>query len=794
MLRGLFTADGTVVDSGDKSQYVGLDSTSLELLVQVQRLLLGFGVKAKLYENRRGGHFEALLPDGRGGMKSYPVREMHSLRITRSSRRTFEREIGFMAESPKAVALAALNATVGTYREDMTDSVASVTPLGDEDVFDLTERATSHFVANGLVVHNCSEFCFLNDSSCNLACLNLMTFVGEDGELDVDAFRYGCRVTITAQEILVDNASYPTPKIEENSHRFRPLGLGYANLGALLMSRGLAYDSPDGQAYAGAITSVMTAEAYRQSAVIARDHGGPFIEFEKNREPFMRVIGKHRDAARQIPAEGVPAGLGATARSLWDETYELGERHGYRNAQTSLLAPTGTIAFMMDCDTTGIEPDIALIKYKKLVGEGYLKIVNNTVPGALRKLGYTPDQVEEIVAYVDERETIEGAPNLKPEHLTVFDCAFKPRNGVRSILPMGHVRMMAAVQPFLSGAISKTVNMPEAATAEEIEQIYLEGWKRGLKAIAIYRDNSKRSQPLSTSKLKSDDETKAASEVVEELRRKLATAQAEALKPHRRRLPAERTAAHPQVRHHRPRGLHHGRPLPGRAARRDLPEDGEGRLHGLRPDGHVRHRDQPLAPVRRAAPRPGQQVRPRPVRAVRLHRQPGDPDREVRDRLHLPLARQPLPRRGRQGGPRAPGARRVRCRGGPVRLRWRGARPAARGGPVRDRRGERAAGCATATATAVAPPRRGPAHGLREGGPAGRRGEERPRERQRQGRRGVGDWQPRWARSAPRSRSRRTRRPAPTAARSWSATAAATSASTAAPRAAAAERRSASRG
>ena len=821
----------------------------------------------------------------------------------------------------------------------------------------------------------CSEYSFLNDSSCNLASLNLMTFVGEDGELDVDAFRYGCRLTITAQEILVDNASYPTAKIEENSHRFRPLGLGYANLGALLMSRGLAYDSPAGQAYAGAITSVMTAEAYRQSAVIARDHGGPFIEFEKNRAPFMHVIGMHRDAAHRIPAEGVPAGLGATARSLWDEAYELGERHGYRNAQTTLLAPTGclvgdslvltdrglvrlrglgnpdgdtwqdlelhvatddgprpatqffvngaepvvtvetsrgyqiqgttthrirvvdangdwqwrrfadvragdrvpmtlggmvgeprevplpplpeaywtsdhrtfvpryvnadlaelvgyfmgdgslharglrfcvtagdddvvariaelgrrlfgleaavnpktgytevalqsvrltlwweacgfakhaphgehrgkgyeahipdavlyandvsvyrafirglfeadgnvsngyaswstvsdrfsrdvqtlllalgfvttrkidqpvrghiganpvlvlrllnasaggrflseisfiserkrsalalaehpqaarydlvpvsrqtvdrlapandhlrktmllslartglvsrrsatallertadpeldqalgyfydeiasatlgeeqltydlsvpenvtyvangfvshnTIAFMMDCDTTGIEPDIALIKYKKLVGEGYLKIVNQTVPGALRKLGYTPDQVEEIVAFIDERETIEGAPGLKTEHLTVFDCAFKPRNGVRSILPMGHVRMMAAVQPFLSGAISKTVNMPEAATAEEIEQIYLEGWRRGLKAIAIYRDNSKRSQPLSTSKLKSDDETKAASDVVEELRRKLAAAQVEALKPHRRRLPAERTA------------------------------------------------------------------------------------------------------------------------------------------------------------------------------------------------------------------------------------------------------------
>jgi len=388
----------------------------------------------------------------------------------------------------------------------------------------------------------CSEFSFLNDTSCNLASVNLMKFVGEDGELDVDAYRHACRVTITAQEILVDNASYPTPKIEENSHRFRPLGLGYANLGALLMSRGLAYDSAEGQAYAAALTSIMTAEAYRQSAVIARDHGGPFIEFEKNREPFMRVIARHREAARRIPAEGVPAGLAAVARDLWDETRELGERHGYRNAQTTLLAPTGTIAFMMDCDTTGIEPDIALVKYKKLVGEGYLKIVNNTVPGALRRLGYGPSQVEEIVAFIDERETIEGAPGLRQEHLPVFDCAFKPRNGVRSIEPMGHVRMMAAVQPFLSGAISKTVNMPEAATVDDIEQIYLEGWRLGLKAIAIYRDNSKRSQPLSTSRASGEGAAAAASQLVEELRRQLATAQAEAVKPHRRRLPAERTA------------------------------------------------------------------------------------------------------------------------------------------------------------------------------------------------------------------------------------------------------------
>jgi ribonucleoside-diphosphate reductase alpha chain len=285
----------------------------------------------------------------------------------------------------------------------------------------------------------------------------------------------------------------------------------------------------------------MHGEAYRQSSIIARDHGGPFVEYDVNREPFLRVIRKHRDAAYEIPTEGVPQAMLDNVHGLYDEVVALGEQHGYRNAQVTVLAPTGTIAFMMDCDTTGIEPDIALIKYKKLVGEGYLKIVNQTVPHALRKLGYTPEQVEEIVAYVNERETIEGAPGLATEHLPVFDCAFKPVNGERSIHYMGHVRMMGAVQPFLSGAISKTVNMPEAATAEEIETVYLEGWKQGLKAIAIYRDGSKRSQPLSTGK-KKDEGTAEDRETIEQLRRQLAAAQLEATKPHRHRLPAERTA------------------------------------------------------------------------------------------------------------------------------------------------------------------------------------------------------------------------------------------------------------
>jgi ribonucleoside-diphosphate reductase alpha chain len=381
----------------------------------------------------------------------------------------------------------------------------------------------------------CSEYVHIDDSACNLASLNLMRFVNDHGEFDAEAFRYACRITITAQEILVDNASYPTPKIEENSHRFRPLGMGYANLGALLMSRGLAYDSDAGRAYASALTAIMTGEGFRQSAITARDHGGPFNDYSTNEQPFLRVIRKHRDAAHQIPESQVPSDLMDTARATWDEAVALGDQHGFRNSQISVLAPTGTISFLLDCDTTGVEPDIALIKYKKLVGEGFLKIVNNTVPIALRKLGYTADQVEEIVKYIDERETIEGAPGLKPEHLPVFDCAFKPVNGERSIHYMGHVRMMGAVQPFLSGAISKTVNMPEAATPEDIEDVYLQGWKLGLKAIAIYRDGSKRSQPLSTGKKKDDG-------AVAEEAAAVATAPASEPKPYRRRLPDERAA------------------------------------------------------------------------------------------------------------------------------------------------------------------------------------------------------------------------------------------------------------
>ena len=325
----------------------------------------------------------------------------------------------------------------------------------------------------------CSEYMFLDDSACNLASINLMKFVKEDGELDVAAFKAACRTLITAQEIIVPNSSYPTRAIERNSHEYRPLGLGYANLGALLMSRGLPYDSDEGRAYAAAITAVMTGEAYAQSARIARDHGGPFGGYDKNREPFLRVMRKHRDAVGEINPKFVPSDLYGAAKQAWDEAVELGEDFGYRNAQATVLAPTGTIGFMMDCDTTGVEPDIALVKYKKLVGGGLMKIVNGTVPMALAKLGYTKPEIEAIIHYIDEHETIEGAPCLKEEHLPVFDCAFKPSQGERSIHYMGHIRMMGATQPFISGAISKTVNVPREATVEEVEKAYFESWRLG---------------------------------------------------------------------------------------------------------------------------------------------------------------------------------------------------------------------------------------------------------------------------------------------------------------------------
>ncbi|MGE5314113.1 MAG: vitamin B12-dependent ribonucleotide reductase [Acidobacteriota bacterium] len=344
----------------------------------------------------------------------------------------------------------------------------------------------------------CSEYMYLDDSACNLASLNLMKYRKEDGEFDIEGFRHAVALTITAQEILVDNASYPTPRIEQNSHDYRPLGLGYANLGALLMSRGLAYDSEAGRHYAGAITSLMCGEAYRQSAMIAKEKG-TFKGYAVNREPMLNVMNKHSLYAERIENDFVSQEMWDASVQSWKEAVKAGREYGYRNGQVTVLAPTGTIGFMMDCDTTGVEPDIALVKYKKLVGGGLMKIVNQTVPEALRKLGYNQEQIERIVAYIDKNDTIEGAPYLSDEHLPVFDCAFKPAKGSRAIHYMGHIKMMSAVQPFLSGAISKTVNMPHEVTPDEIMQAYIEAWKLGLKSIAVYRDGCKRTQPLSTS-------------------------------------------------------------------------------------------------------------------------------------------------------------------------------------------------------------------------------------------------------------------------------------------------------
>jgi ribonucleoside-diphosphate reductase alpha chain len=356
----------------------------------------------------------------------------------------------------------------------------------------------------------CSEYMFLDDTACNLASLNLLKFLGSSGQFDAEAFRHAVDITITAQEILVDNAGYPTERIARNSHDYRPLGLGYANLGALLMSLALPYNSDGGRDFCGAITALMTGEAYAQSARIA-ERMGPFGGYLRNREPMLDVIRMHRDSLRPIKEENVQPALLRAARQAWDDALALGEKFGYKNSQVSVLAPTGTIGFMMDCDTTGIEPDLALVKHKRLVGGGVIKIVNNTVPQALNHLGYEPEAVAKIVDFVDANGTIEGAPGFKLEHLPVFDCSLTPAGGGRSIAWRGHLRMMAAAQPFLSGAISKTINMPEESTVDDIAQAYIESWKLGLKAVAIYRDNSKRSQPLSAAGKKDESKTAAKS-------------------------------------------------------------------------------------------------------------------------------------------------------------------------------------------------------------------------------------------------------------------------------------------
>jgi ribonucleoside-diphosphate reductase alpha chain len=629
MLRGLFTADGTVADYGEKSQYVSLDSTSLPLLRQVQLLLLSMGVKAKIYENRRAlGQDSSMLPDGKGGQASYAVQQMHSLRISRSSRVAFEREVGFIPGSKKAAKLATLNQRVSAYADRLTDRVASLTPAGVEDVFDLTEPTTSHFVANGIVVHNCSEYMFLDNTACNLASLNVLKFYDPlSRSFDIERYEHGIDLWTIVLEISVLMAAFPSKEIAELSWKYRTLGLGYANLGAMLMQAGLAYDSDEGRAICAMLTAILTGRSYRMSALLAKEQG-PFPGYPADKDNMLRVIRNHRHAAhgearssgkyenlkiRPVPTNhgliekqaaagkmGLSNALKLLTRSTvaWDEALSLGEKHGYRNAQTTVIAPTGTIGLLMDCDTTGVEPDFALVKFKKLAGGGYFKIANESVKPALQALGYSDVQVRDMMAYLlgelslsvllpvgvkgaqpgetlavflkrkgltdahikaiesqlpgafelsfafsawalpadalqacgldpakaqadssfnllkalgfSEEQvdalnlkicgtaTVEGSPHLKPEHLSVFDCA-NPcgKLGKRFIHPHGHIHMMAAAQPFISGAISKTINLPNSASVQDIKDCYRLSWELGLKANALYRDGCKLSQPLS---------------------------------------------------------------------------------------------------------------------------------------------------------------------------------------------------------------------------------------------------------------------------------------------------------
>jgi ribonucleoside-diphosphate reductase alpha chain len=604
VLRGLFTADGTVANYGSKSQYVSLDSCSLDLLKQTQHLLLSFGIKSKLYTNRRTTDISN-CPDGKDGMARYSVLQTHSLRISRSSRLAFEREIGFHPRSHKAVALRELNRSIGCYTDALADAFCSLEPVGIRAVFDLTERDTQHFVANGLRVHNCSEYVFIDDTACNLASLNLVKFLNDDGNFDAKRFAEASRIWTTTLEISVTMGQMPSKRIAEKNHLYRTLGLGYANLGTLLMRMGLPYDSEEGFGWCAAISALMTGAGYRTSAELAQNLGA-FARFEANRDSMLRVIRNHRRAAynaqdaeyEQLTTKPVTHAptlftqqTWALARKMWDDALSIGEVAGFRNAQTVVIAPTGTIALEMDCDTTGIEPDFALVKFKKLAGGGYFKIVNQSVDAALHKLGYSEEQIEAIETYAkgtgtleeaphinratlkakgfdDEaiarvesvlpsafelpfvfnkfvlgeafcietlgipeerlgdwnfsllrdglgfstqqieeasahicgRMTVEGAPYLKDEHLAVFDCATPcGRYGSRYIRPLAHVDMMAAAQPFVSGAISKTINLPQTATISDVKDAYRYSWERMIKAVALYRDGSKLSQPLAAS-------------------------------------------------------------------------------------------------------------------------------------------------------------------------------------------------------------------------------------------------------------------------------------------------------
>ena len=493
-LRGLFDADGCVRVDADKGHYVGLASISIELLRGVQRMLTTFGVGSTIRKAYGGGTSTWNRADG--SEVEYDRKPSWDLRITARSLERFAACVGFELAA-KQERLAGIVQNHSTYDVDTTVRLVERHDDGAARTYNLSEPRNHSYMVDGFVVSNCSEYMHLSDSACNLASVNLLAFLtGTDGEgidgFDVDGFTHAVRVLLTAQEILVGNADYPTAAIGENARAFRQLGLGYANLGALLMALGLPYDSDQGRAVAASITALMTGEAYLTSTKISA-RMGPFDGFDENREPMLRVLDQHRAAAAEIDEELAPTRILDAARRAWDDTCERARTDGVRNSQATVLAPTGTIGLLMDCDTTGIEPDLGLVKTKRLVGGGTMSIVNQTIPRALRVLGYDDNDAEAILEHIAEHHTAVGAPGLKPAHLPVFACSL----GADPIHYMGHVKMMAAVQPFLSGAISKTVNLPEDATVEEVELLLIESWRLGLKAVAIYRDNCKVAQPLS---------------------------------------------------------------------------------------------------------------------------------------------------------------------------------------------------------------------------------------------------------------------------------------------------------
>ncbi|MCK9870120.1 vitamin B12-dependent ribonucleotide reductase [Nocardiopsis dassonvillei] len=523
-LRGLFDADGCAVDQkASGTRYIGLGSRSDQLLRDVQELLAPFGIASRVYRTSEGKPDSFSYTRKDGSTVTYGSDgPFFDLRISAQSMQEFSALVNFSLEGKSEKLREALDFR-RMYRTRTTTRLLSRRSAGFETTYNLTEPRNHSYIVGGTVVANCSEYMSLDDSSCNLASINLLKFLREDDTFDVERFTALTELVITAMDVSITFADFPTEKIGETTRAYRQLGIGYANLGALLMATGHAYDSEGGRAVAAAVTSLMTGAAYRRSAELA-GVVGPYDGYRRNERAHKRVMRKHAAANDDLRTVGtLEEPIHAAATREWAECLRIGERNGWRNAQASLLAPTGTIGFMLDCDTTGIEPDFSLVKFKKLVGGGSMQIVNQAIPRALGNLGYQDEQIEAVVEHVSENGHVVDAPGLRTEHYEVFDCAM----GRRYIRPMGHVRMMAAVQPFLSGAISKTVNVPEEASVEDFEHIYFEGWRMGLKALAVYRDNCKVGQPLSTGGTR---EKEAGPEAEA----------AEAPRPVRRRLPKKR--------------------------------------------------------------------------------------------------------------------------------------------------------------------------------------------------------------------------------------------------------------